>query len=76
MNELLTMEEAAARLKVKPRTVLDWLQRGRLPGVKVGKQWRVPAEKLGAVIRPATAEPFRLREAEPVPESESAPATD
>ena len=72
MSELLTLEEAAAKVKVKPRTVLDWLQKGKLDGVKVGKQWRVPAEHLEAFIRPATAEPFHLREPEEAAPTEQA----
>ena len=76
MSELLTLEEAAAKVKVKPRTVLDWLQRGKLDGVKVGKQWRVPAENLEAFIRPATAEPFHLREPEQAAPTEQAPPVD
>ena len=72
MGELLTLEEAAAKVKVKSRTVLDWLQKGKLEGVKVGKQWRVPAENLEAFIRPATAEPFHLREPEEAAATEQA----
>jgi excisionase family DNA binding protein len=76
MSELLTLEEAAAKVKVKSRTVLDWLQKGKLEGVKVGKQWRVPAEHLEAFIRPATAEPFHLREPEEAAPTEQAPPVD
>ncbi len=76
MSELLTLEEAAARVKLKPKTVRGWLQSRKLEGVKVGKQWRIPAESLEAFIRPATAEPFRLREPESVPEQEPATAVD
>ncbi len=73
MSELLTLEEAAAKVKVKPRTVLDWLQKGKLDGVKVGKQWRIPADNLEAFIRPATAEPFQLREPEEAAPTGQAP---
>jgi excisionase family DNA binding protein len=38
---LLTPEEVAARLKVKPRTVQEWLRSGRLAGLKLGKLWRI-----------------------------------
>jgi excisionase family DNA binding protein len=76
MSELLTLEEAAAKVKVKSRTVLDWLQKGKLDGVKVGKQWRVPAENLEAFIRPATAEPFHLREPEDATPTEQASPVD
>ena len=72
----MTLEEAAAKVKVKPRTVLDWLQKGKLDGVKVGKQWRIPADNLEAFIRPATAEPFQLREPEEAAPTGQAPPVD
>ena len=42
-DELLTVEEAAKRLKMHVGTVRRLLRDKRLPGVKVGpRQWRVP----------------------------------
>ena len=50
MGEVLTIEEAAARLKLKPQTVRDWLKAGRLKGVKLGRIWRVDAEALERLL--------------------------
>ncbi len=36
----LTVEEVAKRFNVNPTTVYRLAQRGRLPGFKVGNQWR------------------------------------
>lgn len=36
-----TIEEASVELKVAPRTVLKLLRQRRLPGFKVGRQWRI-----------------------------------
>ncbi len=47
-RELLTCEEAAAYLRVHPRTVGRLLKEGRLPGVKVGRQWRLRRADLDA----------------------------
>ena len=47
----LTPEEVAARLKVLPKTVRKWLREGQLPGVKVGRQWRVAESTLDRLIR-------------------------
>src|SRR5438309_688243 len=61
-----TPAEVAARLKVKQRTVMEWLRTGQLRGVKLGpggRLWRVraadldtfaeaPAGPAGAVSRP------------------------
>jgi len=33
--ELLTVNQLAARLNVRPRTVKDWVQRGRIPVIRL-----------------------------------------
>jgi excisionase family DNA binding protein len=38
------------RLKISRRTVLDWLRQGKLPGQKIGSQWRVDADGLEAFL--------------------------
>ena len=40
MDEILTLKEVAAFLKVAEKTVYTLAQRGDLPGFKVGDQWR------------------------------------
>jgi excisionase family DNA binding protein len=46
-DELLTVEEAAKRVKMHPVTVRRLLRDGQLPGRKVGtRQWRVSAAAL------------------------------
>jgi excisionase family DNA binding protein len=42
----LSVEEAAAALRVAPQTVYRWCRAGRLGAVKVGKAWRIPADRL------------------------------
>jgi excisionase family DNA binding protein len=46
MADLLAIEDVAAQLKVQPRTVLEWLRTGKLPGYKLGRLWRVDPEDL------------------------------
>lgn len=51
IERLFTPEEAAEVLRVKPRTVMEWLRRGKLTGVKLGgKLWRVKESDLRAFI--------------------------
>lgn len=39
-DEILTIEEVAKYLKLKPQTIYKWAQEGRIPGTKLGKEWR------------------------------------
>lgn len=39
-DEILTLPELAAYLKLAERTVYGYAQKGLLPGIKVGSAWR------------------------------------
>jgi excisionase family DNA binding protein len=39
-DEIMTLEEVAAYLKLKPQTLYKWAQEGNIPGTKIGKEWR------------------------------------
>ena len=39
-DEMLTIEDLAAYLKLKPQTIYRWAQTGKIPGAKFGKEWR------------------------------------
>jgi len=49
-DQLLTPEEAAARLKISRLTIGDWLRSGKLKGLKVGRLWRVRESDLEAFL--------------------------
>src|SRR5262249_38695720 len=53
-TELLTPDEVAKRLKVKLRTVQEWLRTGRLAGLKLGKLWRIREGDLEAFLGTTT----------------------
>ena len=38
--EIMTLEEVAAYLKVKPQTIYTWAQEKKIPAAKLGKEWR------------------------------------
>ena len=40
MNEIMTVEEVAKYLKMKPQTIYNWAQKGTIPAAKIGKEWR------------------------------------
>lgn len=51
--EVLTVDEAAARFRVHPRTVRRLCNRGELPGAfRVGRQWRIPSAAADALTSP------------------------
>jgi len=39
-DEMMTIEQVAKYLKLKPQTVYKWAQEGQIPGAKIGKEWR------------------------------------
>lgn len=41
---LLTPDEAALRLRVKPSTVKRWARQGTIPAKKIGRGWLIPTE--------------------------------
>ncbi len=46
MEDLYTVKEVAAKLKVSERAVLDWLRAGQLRGLRAGRAWRVKESAL------------------------------
>lgn len=42
----MTPEEAAQAMRVHPRTIEDMLREGKIPGRKVGRQWRLAPDAL------------------------------
>lgn len=39
-NEVMTLDELSVYLKIPKSTLYKLVQEGRLPGQKIGKQWR------------------------------------
>ena len=50
-KELLSAEDVAELLEVKESTVWRWCREGTLPGLKVGRHWRVRREALDDFLR-------------------------
>jgi excisionase family DNA binding protein len=49
-TDLLTPEEAAVYLRLNPQTTYRLLRSQQLPGVKIGRQWRIRKTILDAFI--------------------------
>ena len=39
-NDIMTLEEVAAYLRLKPQTIYSWAQDKKIPAAKLGKEWR------------------------------------
>ena len=39
-NDIMTLEEVANYLKLKPQTIYTWAQERKIPAAKLGKEWR------------------------------------
>ena len=57
MAEFITTAEAAKRLGVTRQTMGAYLRSGRVRGIKLGKDWRIPVQEFE-----------RLMQSPPVPE--------
>ncbi|HEY0071287.1 MAG TPA: helix-turn-helix domain-containing protein [Chloroflexia bacterium] len=53
--ELLTVEETASILKLSPYTIREMLNQKKLPGIKVGRQWRIREQDLLRFLESGTA---------------------
>jgi excisionase family DNA binding protein len=50
-EKLLTPEDTAKALAVKPETIREWLRTGKLKGVKIGRLWRVRESDLEIFLK-------------------------
>jgi excisionase family DNA binding protein len=39
-DKIMTLEEVAEYLRLKPQTIYTWAQEKKIPAVKLGKEWR------------------------------------
>lgn len=54
---MLTVIEVAEQLKISPKTVRVWIESGKLPGYRFGKDYRINAEDLESFIKESKVEP-------------------
>ncbi|MGH7206600.1 MAG: helix-turn-helix domain-containing protein, partial [Nitrospiraceae bacterium] len=50
-DELLTVAETCRYLKIAPRTLYRYIQTRRMPGFKLGKEWRFVRSDLEQWLR-------------------------
>lgn len=59
-SDLLSVEAAAERLGLHPKTVLRMIREAKIGAARVGRSWRIPASELGRLIGPARTRVARL----------------
>jgi excisionase family DNA binding protein len=50
-DRVLNTTEAAELLRIRPKTLREWVKLGRVPGRKVGKDWRFSRAQLLEFVR-------------------------
>ena len=53
---LLTVDQAADYLQISPWVIRKWLREKKLPGFKMGREWRIDEKDLNAIIEEAKKE--------------------
>ena len=53
MAKLLSMRETAEYLGLSYSTVRYMIKDGRIPAIKIGKQWRIQEDALSAMFEPS-----------------------
>lgn len=51
MDPLLTVDQVAEWLQVKPRTIYQWVHEGYIPVIKLGSLVRFDQESVGAWVK-------------------------
>ncbi len=49
-DDMLTVEEVAKELRVDPKTVRRWIQRGELVAIDIGREYRIKRRALNDFI--------------------------
>jgi len=49
-NEIMTVDDVARYLKLKPQTIYKWAQEGKIPAAKLGREWRFKRSHINAWI--------------------------
>jgi len=56
-EQYYTLEQVAKLLQVSQRTIIRLIKTGRLPAVRVGKQWRIARSDLQEYLRSSGQQP-------------------
>ncbi|MBE9508892.1 MAG: helix-turn-helix domain-containing protein [Chloroflexi bacterium] len=63
-NNLMDIKQVAAYLQINEATAYSWAQKGRLPGIKIGRIWRFRREDIEAWLDQNMQGPRPAKQAE------------
>jgi excisionase family DNA binding protein len=58
-DNIMTLEEVAEYLRVKPQTIYTWAQEKKIPAAKLGKEWRFKKSMIDKWFNEQMDEKFR-----------------
>jgi excisionase family DNA binding protein len=58
-DKIMTLEEVAEYLRVKPQTIYTWAQEKKIPAAKLGKEWRFKKSMVDKWFNDRIDEKFR-----------------
>ncbi len=61
VEKWLSVEEIADHLKISKETVYRWLEKGRIPAHRVGKQWRFKPSEVDEWVKSGNASEERAQ---------------
>lgn len=62
VSKIFTIDEVAEHLRIKPRTVREWIYRGKIKSFKMGDLVRIHEDQLQDFIAGASGISFRIVE--------------
>lgn len=58
-DKIMTLEEVAEYLRLKPQTIYTWAQEKKIPAAKLGKEWRFRKSMIDQWFNNSMDEKFR-----------------
>jgi excisionase family DNA binding protein len=58
-DKIMTLEEVADYLRLKPQTIYTWAQEKKIPAAKLGKEWRFKKSMIDKWFMEMMDEKFR-----------------
>jgi len=58
-DKIMTLEEVAEYLRLKPQTIYTWAQEKKIPAAKLGKEWRFKKSMIDQWFNESIDDKFR-----------------